>query len=68
MILSLCSSTAKDAPRGISFLLNRNQMNVALSRAQCLAIVVGSPLVIGRTFNVDGTELMNAKCRACDPG
>ena len=29
--------------RGLSFVLNTNRLNVALSRAQCLAVVVGSP-------------------------
>ena len=29
--------------RGLSFVLNPNRINVALSRAQCLAVVVGSP-------------------------
>lgn len=29
--------------RGLSFVLNQNRLNVALSRAQCLAVVVGSP-------------------------
>jgi uncharacterized protein len=62
--LSLCASTAKDAPRGISFLLNRNRINVALSRAKSLAIVVGSPkLAGGRVSTVDGMKLMNVICR-----
>lgn len=30
-------------PRGISFLLNRNRLNVAVSRAQYAAIIVRSP-------------------------
>ena len=30
-------------PRGIDFLFSRNRLNVALSRAKCLSIIVGSP-------------------------
>uniref|UniRef100_A0A7S0IZY7 DNA2/NAM7 helicase-like C-terminal domain-containing protein n=1 Tax=Calcidiscus leptoporus TaxID=127549 RepID=A0A7S0IZY7_9EUKA len=35
-------SVHHDGGRGLSFVLNRNRLNVALSRAQCLAIVVAS--------------------------
>ncbi len=64
VILSLCASSTKDAPRGISFLFNRNRINVALSRAMCLAIVVGSPrLASGKVATVEGMELLNVMCR-----
>jgi uncharacterized protein len=43
VILSMCASNASESPRGINFLLNKNRLNVALSRAQSLAIVVGNP-------------------------
>jgi uncharacterized protein len=39
-ILSLCSSYGEYGARGLSFILDRNRINVAISRAQCLAIVV----------------------------
>ncbi|MBW3555120.1 MAG: hypothetical protein KY466_16555, partial [Gemmatimonadetes bacterium] len=32
-----------DAPRGMQFLYSPNRLNVATSRAKCLAIVVASP-------------------------
>lgn len=43
VFLSLCASDLNEAPRGASFLLNKNRINVAISRAQCLAIVVANP-------------------------
>jgi len=43
VIVSLTASNYEEAPRGIDFVLNFNRINVALSRSQCLSIVVGSP-------------------------
>jgi uncharacterized protein len=43
VILSMCASDGNASPRGISFLFNKNRLNVALSRAKALAIVVGHP-------------------------
>jgi len=43
VIYSLTSSTAEEAPRGLEFLLNPNRLNVAISRAQALSILVASP-------------------------
>ena len=34
---SMASSSGEDVPRGLDFLLSRNRLNVAISRAQCLA-------------------------------
>jgi predicted RecB family nuclease len=43
VILSMCTSSLDQAPRGLEFLLNRNRLNVAISRGQCAAIVVANP-------------------------
>ncbi|MGH7016064.1 MAG: TM0106 family RecB-like putative nuclease, partial [Caulobacteraceae bacterium] len=40
VIISMATSFGGDAPRGTEFLFNRNRLNVAVSRAQCLAILV----------------------------
>lgn len=37
-ILSLCSSYGEYGSRGLGFILDRNRVNVAISRAQCLAV------------------------------
>ncbi len=42
VIISMATSFGGDAPRGTEFLFNRNRLNVAISRAKCLAIVVTS--------------------------
>ncbi|NDC16261.1 MAG: DNA helicase, partial [Synechococcaceae bacterium WB9_2_170] len=44
-IHSLTASDGDSAPRGLEFLLAPNRINVAISRAQCLSIVVGSPML-----------------------
>ena len=62
-ILSLASSTIHSAPRGISFLFNKNRLNVALSRARCLSIIVGSEnLVDTSVFSIPNLQLMNLWC------
>ncbi|WP_027943518.1 TM0106 family RecB-like putative nuclease [Amycolatopsis taiwanensis] len=43
VIVTMTSSSAVDLPRGLDFLLSRNRLNVALSRAQAIAVVVCSP-------------------------
>ncbi len=42
-IVSLTASSAADVPRGISFLLQRNRLNVAISRGKWAAYLVHSP-------------------------
>ena len=62
-IVSLCSSTLDESPRGASFLLSPNRLNVAVSRAEALAIVVGSPdLIDVRCRSVDEMRLVNLLC------
>lgn len=41
-IVSMTASSAEDAPRGMDFLYSLNRINVAVSRAKGLALVVGS--------------------------
>ncbi len=45
VFVSMTASTADDVPRGISFLLNRNRLNVAISRAKYAAVIVRSTLL-----------------------
>ncbi|WP_156225090.1 TM0106 family RecB-like putative nuclease [Pseudactinotalea suaedae] len=55
-VLSLAASTAKDAARGLGFLLDRNRINVALSRGRWAALIVRSP-ALTRTMPTSAREL-----------
>ena len=62
-IHSLTASDGESAPRGLDFLLDPNRLNVAISRAQCLSIVVGSPgLASGVANTVAEAEQINRLC------
>lgn len=43
VIYSMATSRPDDAPRGMEFLYSLNRLNVATSRAKCLAVLVASP-------------------------
>jgi uncharacterized protein len=45
-IVSLAASSGRDAPRGLEFLLLRNRLNVAVSRAKHTAYLVHSPWLL----------------------
>nr|MDQ3525066.1 Upf1 family helicase [Chloroflexota bacterium] len=63
-IYSMATSTPEDAPRGMDFLYSRNRLNVATSRARCVAIVVASPALLRVRARTPGQmRLANALCR-----
>ena len=64
VFFSMATSSALDLPRNLEFLFSRNRLNVAVSRARCLAYLVASPrlLEVGcRT--VEQMRMVNALCR-----
>ena len=64
VFFSMASSTGEDAPRGLDFVFTRNRLNVAISRAQCLAYVVASPRLLEASCKtVEQMRLVNALCR-----
>lgn len=64
VIVSLTTSSLEDIPRGMEFLYSRNRLNVAVSRAQALTVVVGSPKLLSvKCRSVDQLRLANGLCR-----
>jgi len=64
VVYSMAASRPADAPRGMEFLYSLNRLNVATSRAKCLAIIVASPeLFEPECQTPDQMKLANALCR-----
>jgi len=64
VIVSLVASTSEDVPRGLEFLYSTNRLNVAVSRAKTLCIVVGSPRLLAAKCNsVKQLQLVNVLCK-----
>lgn len=65
VIVSMTASSAEDVPRGMEFLYSRNRINVAVSRAKSLAIIVASPrLLEAPCSKIDEMALVNTLCHA----
>jgi hypothetical protein len=61
---SLASSSGDDIPRSLEFLFSRNRLNVAISRARCLAFLAASRRLLEvDAKTVEHTRLANALCR-----
>jgi predicted RecB family nuclease len=64
VVYSMASSSGEDVPRGLEFLLSRNRLNVAISRARCLAYLVASPRLLEvNCRTIPQMKLANALCR-----
>jgi uncharacterized protein len=64
VLYSMATSTPEDAPRGMEFLYSLNRLNVAVSRAHCVAVIVASPaLFTVHCRAARQMELANAFCR-----
>lgn len=46
VIVSMATSSAEYLPRNIDFLFSKNRINVAVSRAKCLSVVIFSPKLL----------------------
>ncbi len=64
VLISMTTSSAEYLPRNIEFLFSRNRLNVALSRAQCLAVVITNPQLLATPCRtVEQMQLVNNFCR-----
>lgn len=64
VLYSMATSTPEDAPRGMEFLYSLNRLNVAVSRARCVAVIIASPALFqGQCKTQRQIELANAFCR-----
>jgi superfamily I DNA and/or RNA helicase len=52
VIVSMATSSAEYLPRNLDFLFSKNRINVAVSRAKCLSVVLFSP------------QLLNLRCKS----
>ncbi|WP_370931112.1 DEAD/DEAH box helicase [Bartonella sp. DGB1] len=63
VLISMVTSSVEDLPHNIQFLYSKNRLNVAISRAQCLAVVVANPRLLEIPCNtVAQMKLVNTFC------
>jgi uncharacterized protein len=59
VFFTMTTSSASDMPRGPEFLFSRNRLNVAISRARCLAyLVCTEALLNSRARTIDDMRLI----------
>ncbi|MCB0978539.1 MAG: ribonuclease H-like domain-containing protein, partial [Acidimicrobiales bacterium] len=63
VLFTMTSSCAEDMPRGTEFLFSKNRLNVAVSRAQCLAYLVCTEQILNsRARTVEDMHLIATLC------
>ena len=63
VFFSMATSSGADMPRGADFLFSKNRLNVAISRAKCLAyLVCTDELLNTRARDVDDMKLIATLC------
>jgi hypothetical protein len=61
---SMATSSGDQIPRNVEFLFSRNRLNVAISRARCLAVLVCNPRLLDiHATSIEQMRLVNALCR-----
>lgn len=65
VLVSMTTSSGEDLPRDIEFLYSLNRLNVAVSRARCLAVVFANPRLLDvPCATIRQMILVNGLCRA----
>jgi hypothetical protein len=60
---SMATSSGEEIPRNLEFLFSRNRLNVAISRARCLAVLVCNPALLEILCrSAEQMRLLNALC------
>jgi uncharacterized protein len=69
VIVSMATSSGDDLPRQIEFLYSKNRLNVAISRAKCLALFIANPALMDiRCTTPEQMALVNTLCWVRDYG
>ncbi len=69
VIVSMTTSSEQDLPRNIEFLYSKNRLNMAISRAKCLAIVVANPALMAiKCQTPEQMALVNMLCWVAEVG
>lgn len=67
VLVSMVTSDAECLPRDIDFLFSANRLNVAISRAQCLAVVLASPKLLEVPCkSIQQLQLVNKFCQLAE--
>jgi len=63
VLFSMTTSSSEFMPRTAEFLFSKNRLNVAISRARCLAYLICTDALLDtRAKNVEEMELISALC------
>lgn len=63
-LISMTTSSPDNLSRQMDFLYSGNRLNVAISRAQCLAVIVLNPaLLTAKCRSIDDIKLVNTFCK-----
>jgi uncharacterized protein len=64
VFFAMTCSSGHDVPRGLDFLFSANRLNVAISRAQCLAVLVHNPRLLDADCRtLEHMALVDGACR-----
>lgn len=64
VFFAMTCSSGDDVPRGLDFLFDAHRINVAVSRAQCLAVLVASPRLLDADCRtLEAMALVDGACR-----